>query len=345
MSIIIRSICAVFIFIWSCGIAIADGELRFAEIGDFLLESGKVIKDCRLGYRTFGKINADKSNIVLFPTWFMGTTEEILSTGFVGAGKIVDTEKHFVIAFDNIGGGVSSSPSNSKAQPDKTFPEFSLRDMVKAQYILLSEHLHIKGVHAVVGISMGGMQALQWIVMYPDFMKKAVSILGTTRTTAYDLLVWQSEIYAIEAALVCKDKGYNALRPIVPFHMLALKTPHYYASKVKNDELNEMIVQTEEALKKYNPYDWIWQIKAMMTHDIFKQFGGSEQQAAKAVRSKLLVIVSEHDYMVYHKPSLVFSRLLKAESHVLSSDCGHSLFTSEHKILKTIVGDFLDKPL
>ena len=229
---------------------VPDGELRFAEIGDFLLESGKVIKDCRLGYRTFGKINADKSNIVLFPTWFMGTTEEILSTGFVGAGKIVDTEKHFVIAFDNIGGGVSSSPSNSKAQPDKTFPEFSLRDMVKAQYILLSEHLHIKGVHAVVGISMGGMQALQWIVMYPDFMKKAVSILGTTRTTAYDLLVWQSEIYAIEAALVCKDKGYNALRPIVPFHMLALKTPHYYASKVKNDELNEMIVQTEEALKK-----------------------------------------------------------------------------------------------
>lgn len=345
MSIIIRSVCVVFIFIWSCGIALAEGELRFAEIGDFLLESGNVIKDCRLGYRTFGKINGEKSNIVLFPTWFMGTSEELFSMDFIGAGKIVDTEKYFVIAIDNIGGGVSSSPSNSKAQPDKTFPEFSSRDMVRLQYILLSEHLYIKSVYAVVGISMGGMHALQWIVMYPDFMKKAVSILGTTRITAYDLLFWQSEIYAIEAALACKDRGYNALKPVVPLHMLALKTPHYFASKVKNDELNEMIMQTEEALKKYNPYDWIWQIKAMMTHDIYKKYGGSEQQAARAVRSKLLVIVSEQDYMVYHKPSLIFSRLLKAESHVLSGDCGHSSFACEHKMLKTVVGAFLDKPL
>jgi hypothetical protein len=87
-------------------------ELRFAELGDFRLVSGEVIHDCRLGYRTFGKLNAEKSNAVLFPTWFTGTTENLV--GLIGPGKLVDP--------DALGNGVSSSPSNSKQQPRMRFP-------------------------------------------------------------------------------------------------------------------------------------------------------------------------------------------------------------------------------
>lgn len=343
MSLIIRIFCIAIIFVWSCGSALAEGELKYAEMGDFILESGNVIKDCRLGYRTYGKMNAGKSNIVLFPTWFMGTSEELFSLGFVGAGKLVDTEKFFVIAFDSIGNGVSSSPSNSKKQPGSLFPDFSLKDMVRAEYMLLTEHLNINRIHAVVGISMGGMQALQWIVSYPDFMRKAVSISGTTKMTAHDLLIWQTEIYTINAALNCKKDGCNAMAAVAPFHMLALKTPRYFATKMKVGELSENLAQTEEALKKYNPYDWLWQIKAMMAHDIFKQFGGAEDKTARLVRSKLLVAVSEHDYMVYPEPSQTFSKFLDAELLKLSGDCGHSSFSCESAALKSAVGAFLAK--
>src|SRR6267142_360657 len=73
-------------------------EQQFAKLGDFKLESGEVIRDCRIGYRTFGKLNADRSNAILFPTWAGGTTEQAGSN--FAPGKLVDTDKYYVIAVD-----------------------------------------------------------------------------------------------------------------------------------------------------------------------------------------------------------------------------------------------------
>src|SRR5208282_6571642 len=96
------------------GVARAQ-TLQFAELGDFKLGNGEVIRDCRIGYRTLGTLNADKSNIILFPTWALGTTEQLLSN--VGSNKLADSTKYYVILVDALGNGVSSSPSNSKLQP------------------------------------------------------------------------------------------------------------------------------------------------------------------------------------------------------------------------------------
>src|SRR5947209_8395270 len=85
---------------------------QFAELGDFKLESGATIRNCRLGYRTFGKLNAAKSNAVIFPTWFTGTSEELVEQ--VGPKGIIDASRYFVVTIDALGDGVSSSPSNSK---------------------------------------------------------------------------------------------------------------------------------------------------------------------------------------------------------------------------------------
>ena len=86
----------------------AELQQQFAELGDLKLQSGEVIHEFRLGYRTAGTLNTDKSNAVLWPTWLGGRTEDLLR--FVGPSNVVDTGKYFVILVDAIGDGVSTSP-------------------------------------------------------------------------------------------------------------------------------------------------------------------------------------------------------------------------------------------
>src|SRR6202008_3001042 len=107
----------------------AEGAQQFAELGDLKLQGGTVIQDFHLGYRTLGKLNAQKSNAILWPTWLGGKSQDLLQ--FLGPCKVVDTTKYFVVLIDAIGNGVTSSPSNSKKQPWMSFPPFSIRDMVE----------------------------------------------------------------------------------------------------------------------------------------------------------------------------------------------------------------------
>ena len=168
-----------------------DPALKIAELGTCALESGERIEDCRIGYRTFGTLDATHSNAILFPTWFTGTTKELQP---IIPGKLVDTSRYFLILVDAIGDGVSTSPSNSAKQPRLRFPKFGIGDMVESQKRLL-DALGIKKLHAVMGISMGGMQALAWGMRYPDIAPRVVSIVGTPQLTSQDLLLWNAELH------------------------------------------------------------------------------------------------------------------------------------------------------
>src|SRR5205085_11444882 len=150
------------------------------------VESGEVIRNCVLGYRAFGTLNPQKSNVVVFPTFLGGRSADL--AGRIGAGKLVDSANYYVIAIDSLADGISSSPSNSKDQAKMQFPKISIRDMVNAGHKMLVDLLHLNHVHAVIGFSMGGMQAFQWAISYPDFMDKAVSLLGSPQLTSWDML-------------------------------------------------------------------------------------------------------------------------------------------------------------
>jgi homoserine O-acetyltransferase len=181
----------------------AQGELQIAELGDCELESGAVIENCRVGYRTLGQLDADGSNAVLFPAWFSGTSEQI-GSWWVGPDKLVDDSEWFVIAVDPIGNGVSSSPSNSPGQAAGDFPTYTMRDMVKIERRLVTEVLGLSSLHAVIGISMSGLDVFEWLVSYPDFVRKGVPIVGSPRTSGYDLLRWQTELEVLEASQSCR---------------------------------------------------------------------------------------------------------------------------------------------
>jgi homoserine O-acetyltransferase len=331
------------IFLATPAVVQAQGELLLADLGDFRLENGQVIKDCRVGYRTFGTLNKNRSNAILFPTWLAGSSEDLVNLGFIGPSKLADTSRYFVIAVDAFGNGVSSSPSNSKKQPSCSFPEFSMRDMVKAQHLLLTKHLHLKQLYAVIGISMGGMQAFQWVISYPDFMQKAIPIMGSPRMAPFDLLLFNAELRAAETICTINDGEGSGLKTLAALQALTSRTPEYYLKNLSRSDVPRVLADTEKILMKYNLADWAWQVKAIIGHDIFKPPVTSEERAAKSIRTKLLVIVSRNDLMVNPEPALALANVLESKSLVLQGDCGHFSFLCEADQINSAASSFLGR--
>ena len=318
-------------------------DLQFAQLGDFKLENGQVIRDCRIGYRTFGKLNEARSNAIIFPTWAGGTTEQL--KGSVGPGKLVDSNRYFVIAVDALANGVSSSPSNSRQQPRMSFPNITLRDSVNTQYELATRILKLNHVRAVIGISMGGMQTFQWIVSYPDFMDLGIPIVGSPRLAPYDLLLWQSQLDGI-----MNDRNWNngdytvnpARTPEYEFSSLLLTTPDHFNKQMTRAKVLDELKQAREAKGGgFDANDKVRQVQAMMALDVSAPFSGSLEQAAGRVKARVFVVVAKFDHVVTPGPALEFAQLLQAKVMVLEGDCGHIATACEANKLNPAVDEFL----
>jgi homoserine O-acetyltransferase len=322
--------------------ALAAQELKFANLGDFKLDSGEVIHDCRVGYRTFGKLNADASNAILIPTWANGTTDQ-LQHSIGGKNGVVDYADYFVVLTDALANGVSSSPSNSVSQPRMEFPKITVRDMVNGQYQALTGTLGLKHLKAVVGISMGGMQTFQWMVSYPEFMDKAVPIVGSPRLAPYDLLHWRAEIDAIETNPAW-NRGEYTSNPstLVEFEFgeMLLNTPTQYNRTHTREQVFTTLAKAKDALST-DANNKIRQSEAMMSIDVSDHFSGSMERAAAAVKAKVFVVVATYDHVVTPQPARDFAALLRAPILELDSDCGHLAPSCEDAKVSAAVAAFL----
>lgn len=299
-------------------------EQKYVELGDFKVESGEVIRHCRVGYRTFGTRDADGTNIIVFPTWAGGTTEQL--AGSIGAGRSLGLAGYYVVAMDALANGVSSSPSNSAHQPRMQFPRITIRDMVESQHEALTRLLHITHVKAVMGISMGGMQTFQWIVQYPEFMDQAIAIAGSPRLAAYDLMDWQAQIDSVKNSPGWNEGNYTESPSRVAdaeFGALMLTTPDHYNAQTTREQVKAAIEKARRGDGGQDANNKIRQCEAMMSMDVTDRFGGSMEKAAAAVRAKTLVIVTATDHVVTPGPAIDFAHLLGAQLLVLANNCGH----------------------
>ena len=335
------------LFTSSFALAAEQPEQKFASLGDFRLESGQVIKNLQLGYRTAGALNTGKSNGVLFPTWFTGTTKVLVN--YVGPGKLVDSSKYFVILVDALGDGVSSSPSNSREQPRMRFPQFNIRDMVRAEHELATRYLKLSHLRAVIGISMGGMQAFQWMVSYPDFMDKVIPIVGSPQLTSYDLLLWNAELHAFETDPAWKGGDYTSPPPTgtataADIFALAMTSPQERVQHISRRDFPQFLESNRRDLTaNFDANDQVRQLQAMAADDVSAPFGGSMEKAAAAVRAKVLVVVGLRDHVVNPTPALDFARLIFAPTLELDSECGHMSFQCELDKVTQTVRRFLEE--
>jgi homoserine O-acetyltransferase len=320
----------------------ALSQQQFAVLGDFKLQSGEILRDCRIGYRTFGVLNPERSNAVLVPTWAGGTTEQL--QGAIGAGKLYDSSRYFVIAVDALANGVSSSPSNSAVQPRMMFPAITIRDMVETQYALLTRVLGITHLKAVAGVSMGGMQTFQWMVSHPGFMDVAIPIVGSPRLAAYDVMQWQAQADAIVNDRRWDHGNYTqnfTAAQEAEFGAVLLSTPDDYNAHTTREQALAKLQAAQSDTHSADANNKLRQVQAMLGLDVSDAFAGSMDQAAAAVKARVLVIVAVADHTVTPGPAREFARLIHAPVLALDSDCGHMAPGCEQAKVTRAVNDFI----
>lgn len=185
-------------------------EKKVFALPSYTTAAGANIKDVKIGWEAAGTLNADKSNAVLITHFFTGTSHAFgkyavsdKATGYwdylIGPGKAIDTDKYYVISSDTLVNLNVSAPNVTTTGPASidpdtgkpygmSFPVVAIKDFVNVQKALI-ESLGIKKLHAVVGASMGGLQAYEWAASYPDMVGRIVPVISTPSGSAF-LIGW-----------------------------------------------------------------------------------------------------------------------------------------------------------
>ncbi len=295
--------------------------------GDFALESGAVIRDFRLSYVVHGELNAERSNAVLALSAISSTHHRL--DFLIGSGRALDPAHLAIIAVDAIGNGLTTSPSNSALQPGTAFPRFSIRDMVASQCALL-DHLGIAHLQAVVGASMGGMQALQWGVSHPQRMARIVAMTPMARTAPWAAAINEASRRAIMADPEWATGGTGGWAAWVPLmQLLSGRTPRQlHAAFTSPADVRAWIEErtTWWQAQGFAPVDWVWQSHAYNAHDVGDTpgFGGDTARALAAIRAATLVLAPPLDlYNPVEAARWAAERIPGAVLREIPSDWGH----------------------
>ncbi|WP_433959229.1 alpha/beta fold hydrolase [Cytobacillus horneckiae] len=180
------------------------------DLGNVTLQSGVMLQSAFLAYKTYGKLNEKKDNVIVYPTAF--GDQYVQNEWLIGKDMALDPEKYFIIVPNLLGNGLSSSPSNMPPPFDKAnFPQITIYDNVAFQYRLVTEKFGIQKIALVVGWSMGGIQAFQWGASYPDMVERIAPFCGGAKTWPQTYVVLDGMKAALMAAITFDASKINQL--------------------------------------------------------------------------------------------------------------------------------------
>ncbi len=285
-----------------------QGDFNLFDLGNVILESGETLRGAKLAYRTFGSLNADKSNAVLVTTWFSGTGK-VMQDVYVGAEHALNPEKYFIIIVDQLGSGVSSSPHNMPApQTMAKFPKLSIGDDVRAQHRLLTEGLGIHELALVVGGSMGGQQVYEWAVAQPKMVKRAAVIAATARISLHQQVFVKTLIEAVTSDPAWRGGWYAAgleVRGGMDRMARIVATAGWSAEFYQQERWRSVIGMSSlddfinGVMKAYfepmDPNALLAQMHKWQRADVSRHTGGDLAAALAQVTAKTIIMPISHD--------------------------------------------------
>ena len=320
---------------------IAGGTQQYYYPGNFELENGEIIIDCKIGYRTYGILNKDKSNAILYPTWFGGTSQHV--GNLIRPDKLIDSTGFFIIVVDAFGNGVSSSPSNYSSS---NFPKVTITDMVNAQYQLITQHLKINHLYGAIGGSMGSMQVFEWLVSHPDFIDKAVPYVCSPRPTSQDLLLMQVKKEILEIGKKYNIPEQEILKTYDLLNAYVAHSPEYRVQNTSYEQFPDFLAGFENTpTTKFTAANRLCQLHALMNFNISDNFDNSLQKAAEAIKAKIFMIVSATDHILNPKPAIEFAEMINSKIMILENNCGHLAIGCEMEKCAKAINSFFKKEM
>ncbi|WP_242097333.1 MULTISPECIES: homoserine O-acetyltransferase [unclassified Sphingomonas] len=348
------------------------------------LDGGGVLPAVDIAYETYGTLDADAANAVLICHALTGDQHVASAhprtgkpgwwTRMVGPGRPIDPARHFVICANVLGSCMGSSGPASIDPATGVpwgmrFPVITIRDMVRAQAMLL-DHLGVRVLAAVVGGSMGGMQALSWAASQPDRLRACVVIAATARHTAQNIAFHEVGRQAIMADPDWRGGAYYAdgEPPAAGLAVARMAAHITYLSEAGLTEKFGRKLQDREAksfgfdadfqvesylrhqgisfVDRFDANSYLYITRAMDYFDLAEEHGGLLANAFRASRARFCLVSFDTDWLYPTAQSRTIVHALNAAgaptSFVeLSSPYGHDAFLLESPELNRVVDGFL----
>jgi len=367
------------------------GEIVFlAQEKPLKLSCGVEIKNFPLAYQTYGKLNADRSNAILICHALTGdqyvasqnpvTGKEGWWNFMIGENKVIDTNKFFVICSNIIGGCMGSfgpkeiNPTSGKPYA-LDFPVITVNDMVQAQNLLI-EHFGIQKLHAIIGGSTGGMQALSWSTLYPEKLNLVVLLATSYRHNAQNIAFHEAGRQSIMAdpnwcgGKYLEEKKYPA-KGLAVARMIAHVTylsesalQKKFGRNLQNKEVFSFSFDPEFQVESYlhhqgltfverfDANSYLYTTKAINYFDLESDFGGKLSNAfvefAKNKNGKFCIISFSDDWLFPPSEAKKLTHALAAcginvSSVTIESTAGHDSFLLENESLQNTISGFINQ--
>ncbi|BCB05670.1 homoserine O-acetyltransferase MetX [Bacillus sp. KH172YL63] len=339
-------------------------EVSSISLPSLTLESGTTLRNVDLAYERTG----NKEGPVILVCHALTGTHIVKGTdecpgwwdGLIGPGSYIDTNHYQVISF-NVLGGCEGSTGPTTRNPDTgqpygpSFPGITIRDMVNAQYEAL-KLLAVPRIEAVIGGSLGGMQALEWGVLYPDYIGKVFALAVTPRLNDFGIAFNHIGITAIEGdPAFCNGhyrdgsliKGLEIARMV---GMVTYRTRELFDERFRREEKDDRFsvesyldYQGQKLARRFDPNSYLTLLKAMNTHDIARGRGDLEHVAG-TYPSELISISYEGDSIYSPEYLKDFTEKTSNGRHYfISTEFGHDGFLVEFEKWGGIIASHLKK--
>lgn len=329
----------------------------------FELESGKTLPGFQLRYTTLGRLNSTRSNIIWVCHALTGSSDftSWWSTLFMDESPF-NPNDHLIICANMLGGCYGSTgPLSINPVTGKsfyhTFPALTNRDVVKA-FDLLREHLGFEKIHTLIGASLGGQQALEWVIEKPEVFENIIPIATNVFHSPWGIAFNEAQRLAIEADSTWKDNderaGLNGLKAARAIGMLSYR--HYNGFSKTQSEKSTTVVedfraasyqryQGEKLAKRFNAFTY-WLLSKMMDSHHIARGKESTEEVLRSIKAKALIISIDSDILFPpEEQEFLANHIPGAQLKTISSAYGHDGFLVEYPAFKQILKEFYQSSL